>query len=409
MRLTMVEGIELEEARRLILERSAAPRMERVSLLEAHGRVAAEDIAAPLDQPPFDRSPLDGYALMARDTAGASPAAPAILEVIDTVYAGGYSRKEVISGTAVRLMTGSPIPAGADCVIRQEDVGVSPGRVEIPRPLSRGDNYCFQGENIRKGEIVIVRDAPLRAAEIGVLAGLGLAAVPVYRKPVAAVISTGDELVEPGAELAPGQIYSSNFHALACRLRECGVEVIPAGISGDDSSVIAEAIARIIDAADLVITTGGVSVGERDLLKESLASLGAEMIFWKVNIKPGSPALFSVLQGKPVISLSGNPLAASVTFDLLLRPFIGRLTGNRSLELKTLEAVLQNDFNKKSPIRRALRGQFMRDPGGRALVRIIDAEQSPGNLKVILNSNCYIDVQKGSPGLKQGETVPVYL
>ncbi|NMD42421.1 MAG: molybdopterin molybdotransferase MoeA [Firmicutes bacterium] len=405
----MIEWIELEKARQLIAERGRIAGIEQVGLLEAHGRVLAENIEAPIDHPSFNRSPLDGYALRAEDTAGVSPGSPAELEIIDTIYAGGCSQKKVTAGTTVRLMTGSPIPDGADCVIRQEDVRAEKGRIEIASELTRWENYCFKGESFKKGETVLEKNALLGAAEIGVLAGLGLARVPVFRKPTAAVISTGDELIEPGVEPAPGQVYSSNYYTVACRLKECGVNIVSTGIIGDDRKAIRDAVAEMAGRVDFVITTGGVSVGEKDLIKEVMESLGAEMIFWRVNIKPGSPAFFSVLNGKPVISLSGNPLAAAVTFELLLIPFIRKITGNSASGLTTLQAVLQNDFNKKSPVRRALRGQLTQDESGRALVRIIDPEQSPGNLKVVLDSNCYIDIAEGCSGLKRGELVQVII
>lgn len=407
--LNMMERIELEKARQLIKERVIFTGAETVGLPEAHGRVLAENVYSPMDQPPFNRSPLDGYALQAGDTEGAALHAPVSLEVIDTIYAGGYSRKKVAGGSAIRLMTGSPIPDGADCIIRQEDTRAdAAGRqVKILKQLRSWDNYCFKGENFKKGDIVLLKDNLLKAAEIGVLAGLGIDAVPVYKRPTAAVISTGDELVEPGVELAPGQVYNSNYYTIAYRLRECGVDVAPNISLGDDHRVIEKTITDMIDEVDFIITTGGVSVGEKDLMMEIMENLGAEIIFWRINIKPGSPVLFSVLAGKPVISLSGNPLAASVTFDLLLYPFLREITCNKSLELKTMQAILQNDFHKKSPIRRALRGQLARDENGKAVVKIIDMEQSPGNLRSVLNSNCYIDIEKGCPGLKRGERVNI--
>ncbi len=403
----MIEKAELEEARRLIEERGCAPGAEKVALPEAHGRVLAKDITAPVDYPPFNRSPLDGYALQAADTVGASPGAPARLKVVDTVYAGGYSHKIVTGGIAVRLMTGSPIPEGADCVIRQEDTRLEEGWVVIEKELIPWENYCFRGENLRKGDTVLKKDSVLQAAAIGVLAGVGVAAVPVYKKPTAAVLSTGDELIEPGTLPAPGQIYGSNLYTIACRLKECGVNVLSTGILRDDSAAIGNAVAEAAGRADFIVTTGGVSAGEKDLMAAVMKGLGAEIVFRGVKIRPGSAVLFSVFGGKPVISLSGNPLASAVTFELLLPSFLQKITGNRSLERRTMQAVLQNDFDKKSPVRRALRGKFWRDCEGKAVVEIIDHMHSSGNLTVALKSNCYVDVEKGSTGLKRGEMVRI--
>lgn len=413
----MMERIELEQARQLVAEKVNFTGTETVGLPEAHGRVLAEDLSSPIDQPPFNRSPLDGYALQAKDTKGASLHAPVRLKVIDKIYAGGYSRQKVIAGTATRLMTGSPIPDGADCIIRQEDTradaagtqGTQGTQVEILKQLRPWDNYCFKGENFKKGDTVLLKNKRLEAAEIGVLASLGINTVPVYRRPFAAVISTGDELMEPGVELAPGKIYNSNYYTIAYRLKELGVDVAPNMMLGDDRRIIEKGITDMIDKVDFIITTGGVSVGEKDLLMEVMANLGAEIIFWRINIKPGSPVVFSVLAGKPVICLSGNPLAASVTFDLLLNPFLKKITHNESLALKTMRAVLQDDFKKKSPVRRMLRGQFAQKEDGEAVVKITATDQSPGNLGTVLNSNCYIDVEKGCPGLKRGERVNIII
>lgn len=403
----MMMQIELEKAQQLIREKAHFNRTEELGLLKAHGRILAVNIDAPLDQPPFNRSPLDGYALQAADTGGADPASPVILKIIDTIFAGVQSDQKVTGGSAIRLMTGSPIPEGANCVIRQEDTRLEGDRIKVFKELQPWDNYCFKGEIFKKGDLALKQGTLLQAAEIGVLAGLGITAIPVYQKPAAAVISTGDELVDPGTSLAPGQIYNSNFYTIACRLKECGIDVVSTGILGDDRGAIAKAIKEIVNKVDFIVTTGGVSVGKKDVLKEVMNHLGAEMIFWKVNLKPGSPALFSVLSGKPVISLSGNPLAASVSFDMLLYPFLKEMTHKQSLERKKLRAVLQNDFPKKSRVRRMLRGRLRKDKDGQAVVEIIDGKQSPGNLTGTLNTNCYIDVKKGNPGLKKGEVVEV--
>ncbi len=405
----MLEQVELEQGRQLIKARGKPPGVEQVALKEAHGRVLADMLRSPMDQPPYNRSPLDGYALKAGDTAGASPGSPVTLEIIDKVYAGGVSRKKVTSGFALRLMTGSAIPEGADCIMRQEDTEAEGRRVKIYKELTPWDNYCFRGENLKKGDPVLLKDSLLKAAEIGVLAGLGITTAAVYQNPTAAVISTGDELVEPGLELGPGKVYNGNYYAITCRLKECGINVVPTTILGDDRRIIEECIAGMIEKVDFIITTGGVSVGEKDLILETMSRLGAEKVFWKVNMKPGSPALFCILKGKPVISLSGNPLAAAVTFDLLLYPFLVKITGKKSLEFKTTRAILQNDFNKASPIRRMIRGLFSLSEDGEAVVEIRDWEQSPGNLKSMLSGNCYIDVEKGSPGLKRGEPVKIII
>jgi len=398
--------IELEKAQGIVNERMPYLGTERVDLLQAHERVLAEDIYSSINQPPFNRSPLDGYAFKAEDSQGASKNNPVSLQVIEEIHAGSCAKKEVEKGTAIRIMTGAPIPEGADCVIRQEDTSQEGNTVQIFTELSQWDNYCFMGEDFKKGDLMLKKNSFLKSAEIGVLASLGVNEISVYKKPRVAILSTGDELLDVKEELIPGKIYNSNLYTIATRVKEFSGEPVILGIAGDDRESIEKNIKAGLDKADFLITTGGVSVGKKDIVKEVLQGMGAEILFWKINIKPGTPALCSVLDKKLIISLSGNPAAATITFELLVRPLLAKITRREDLELKKITAVFKDSFSKKSSRRRFLRGLLSETPQGR-IVELTRGKQTPGVLSSILNSNCLIDLPGGSPPLKAGEPVEV--
>ena len=321
--------IELEEARALLAESVRPLGVEQVSRQEALGRTLAEDVTAPLDQPPFDRSPLDGYALRSADLTGASPEHPVSLRVVETVYAGGVPSRALGPGEAIRIMTGAMLPRGCDCVLQHERTDNGLKQVQIYAALSPHDNYCDRGEDYRTGEVLLPAGTVVDAAAVGVLASAGLSSVPVRRRPVVRVLSTGDEVVSPDLHPLPaGKIYGSNQELLTARLRELGVSDVKGLLIGDDPREVADTMAQLLGECDLLITTGGVSAGDKDIFHEALPLLGAERVFWKVNLKPGTPAMYSLWQGQPILSLSGNPFAAAATFELLARPLLAALTGD---------------------------------------------------------------------------------
>lgn len=400
----MEERIELERAVALLTQGASPLGVESLPLPDCLGRVLARDACAPQDQPPFDRSPLDGYALRAADLEGACPERPARLAVVDRVCAGEVARVPVGPGQAVRIMTGAMLPAGADCVVRQEDTDRGEPMVSVRVSLRRHMNYVFQGEDYRAGSLLLPAGTALDAAAVGLLAGAGLASLPVYRLPSVAVLSTGDEVVEPGVSpLPPGKIYGSNLHLILARLRELGFQRLAGEQAADDPVCVAQAIGRLLDTCDVLITTGGVSEGDKDVLHAALPLLGAERVFWRVRAKPGTPAMFSRLGGKPILSLSGNPFAAAATFELLARPLLSALSGNPALLPRRARAVLTRGFSKPSPQRRFARG-VCRDgavtPAGK---------DSPGLLSSFVGCNCLIDIPAGSPALEAGAPVEVLI
>ena len=407
--LTMEQGISVERAVALIRAHTQPVMTEQIAATRAAGRVLAADVRAPIDQPPWPRSPLDGYAFRAADSAGASKAAPVRLRVIDTVYAGGWSDKTVQPGEAVRLMTGAPIPAGCDCVIRQEDTDYGAETVQIYLELGAHDNYCDPGEDFCAGSVIIPAGTRLSGNALGVLASAGLhredVHLTVYRTVRCALICTGDELVPNAVRpLPPGKIYSSNEAVIVSRLRELGIEVTQVrGGFHDDPEALAAAIREAFSKADAVLTTGGVSVGAKDILHETLPLLGAERVFWQARLKPGSPLMFSLCGGKPLLSLSGNPFAASATFELFARPMLSRLTGTDDLLPRMAFAELETPFKKFGRGRRFVRAA-LRD--GRVT---LPQGHSSGQLCSSVGTNCLAEIPPADAPLPAGSMVRVWI
>ncbi|MBS5134090.1 MAG: molybdopterin molybdotransferase MoeA [Oscillospiraceae bacterium] len=396
--------IELEEARALMAESVRPLGVEQVSRQEALGRTLAEDVTAPLDQPPFDRSPLDGYALRSADLTGASPEHPVSLRVVETVYAGGVPSRVLGPGEAIRIMTGAMLPRGCDCVLQHERTDNGLEQVQIYAALSPHDNYCDRGEDYRTGEVLLPAGTVVDAAAVGVLASAGLSSVPVRRRPVVRVLSTGDEVVSPDLHPLPaGKIYGSNQELLTARLRELGVSDVKGLLIGDDPREVADTMAQLLGECDLLITTGGVSAGDKDIFHEALPLLGAERVFWKVNLKPGTPAMYSLWQGQPILSLSGNPFAAAATFELLAQPLLAALTGESRFSLRSRTAVVEGSFPKASPGRRFLRGFYQE---GRVS---LTGKNDSGMLASLVGCNCLVDLPAGSPPVQEGQTVTVLL
>lgn len=391
----------LEQAQKLLLERvHKIEETEAVPLWDAVGRILSEDIFAGHDQPPFARSPLDGYAVRSADIREAGVKRPVRLSVIAEVDAGYVSERCVVRGTAVRIMTGAPIPEGADCIVGQEDTDYGEDTVEIYAPVGPYENYCFAGEDYRKGTKLMEKDTLLGATKIGVLASLGRETVRVYRKVRAAVLTTGDETVLPGEMLTGGKIYDSNLYLTAARLKAWGAEVICREHEGDDAQAVAARIERYVQEADIIVTTGGVSVGKKDIMHEVMDILGSERIFWKVAVKPGMPTLCAQYRGKLLICLSGNPYGAAVNLELLVRPVFAKLSGREDLRLRRVQAVSESSFLRKSAVTRYVRARLA---DGR--VRIPEGSNASGILSSMCGCNCLIEIPAGTLALRAGETV----
>ncbi len=309
---------------------------EEIDIDKCWGRIIAEDIIAEFDNPSFDRSPYDGYAVNSADIAEASQDAPAVLKVIDEISAGMTAECPVTAGTAVRIMTGAPIPAGADCVVMQEDTDYGEDRVEIYKPVGHLENYSFAGENFRKGQLLIPSGTKLSFTDAGVLGSLGRISVKVYRRPKVAVIATGDEVVMPGQPLPPAKIYNSNMYLLMAAAESNGAEVVMSVMSGDDTAHISKLVKEAADVADIILTSGGISAGKKDLMRKALADAGAEIHFSQIDVRPGGAVTFATIGNTSVVSLSGSPFSAAACFNVTGKLTI-RLSANDNVSLADFE------------------------------------------------------------------------
>ena len=400
-----MQDIELEQAIEVLLAHTArVAETERIPLIDALGRVAAEEVRAGFDNPPFDRSPLDGYTFVAASTRDASAEHPVTLRLVGEECAGEFFTGTVGAGECVRIMTGGAIPKGCDCVVRQEDVREDGDTICVPFTSEPYENYCYAGEDIKKDTVLLRQGQMIRAAQIGVLASEGHATVRVYRRVRVAVASTGDELLQPGEPLRPGKIYNSNLYLLAGRLKELGAEVTVVGAVPDDVEAAAEVIESYADAVDLFLTSGGVSVGKKDIMHGVVPALGAERLFWRVCMKPGAPAI-AYTRGKMLgIALSGNPFAAFATFELMAKPALLRLAGQTDVLPVRRRAVLADAFPKDCPGRRFLRARMEAD--GR--VSLPDQHES-GSLFSAAGCDAFVDVPAGTKPLAAGTEVEVVI
>ncbi|MCC3869119.1 gephyrin-like molybdotransferase Glp [Terrisporobacter mayombei] len=400
-----MENIELEFALQIIGESvNRISSTEKINIEEARGRIIGEDIYAPINQPPFNRSPLDGYAMIAEDTVGASKSNPIKLKVVDEVFAGGDISTSVKNNEAIRIMTGAEIPEGADCVIRQENTNYNMEQVEIYSELKKYENYCFAGEDVKKGSKLISKGEKLTYIHIGLLAIMGITEVLVKRKPRIGIISTGDEVISAGQTLTKGKIYDSNRITISMRLLDFGCEIVSSKIMGDEVYGVSEEIDNLTGKIDAIITTGGVSVGKKDIMHEVIKEINAKRLFWRVRMKPGTPAIYSIYKNKPILSLSGNPFAAIATFEIMGKELIYNLSGDEDLNQVRIKSVMEEDFLKESKGRRIIRGIYKNNK-----VYLPQGGHSSGMMSSMLGCNCLIDIKPGTKQLLKGEEVEIIL
>ena len=398
------------QALRRVLDAAAAlpvPDSEIIPLEDACGCIAARALCARMDQPPFDRSPLDGYALHSVDTAGASRENPVTLPVTMKLYAGDAPAAALSAGCAARIMTGAPLPEGADCVLMQELTDSGEETVQLYAALKPQQNVVFRGKDIAAGAVIAPEGTVLTPAHLGVLAGQGYAEVPVYRPLTVGVLATGSELLAPGEAWAPGKIYDANSIQNAARLRQLGFAVRRQHCS-DDPDEIARQMKELLAVCDAVITSGGVSVGQKDYLPAVLEQLDAKMLVEGVAQKPGSPMLAATVGGRLVFWLSGNPFAAAATLEQYAIPALLRAAGRQEESCIPARTVctLTTGFSKASRGNRYLRARMQ---GGEAAIPGEgDAEvHSSGSLSAMIGCNCLVELPAGSGPVKAGEKVEV--
>ncbi|MEL7567776.1 MAG: gephyrin-like molybdotransferase Glp [Dehalobacterium sp.] len=403
----MKKNISLEEAQDLLLSRCPQIEMEHVRMIDALGRVLSKDLRAEGCIPPFNRSPYDGYTFRSEDAKEATRDHPVVLEVIEEVPAGHAPKSKVSNGKAVKILTGAPIPEGADAVIKYEETKAKDDYISIFRSIKTGENIVPAGEDVAVGDMIADKGTVINPPVMGLMASLGITEVPVYKRPRIAIVSTGDELLDAAKPLTPGKIRNSNSYTLLGYIKSIGAEPVMIGIAKDKAEEVASLIQEGLDKADMVITTGGVSVGDYDVVGRSINLIGAETLYWKINIKPGSPTLAAVKDGKVILGLSGNPAAAMIIFQLLGFPYIKKLAGKVDYLSPKLEVVLKNDFRKSSPGRRFLRGKLVFEEG----IIYIDntGGQENGVLSSLNGSNLLAEIPAGSGPIKSGEKLTAYL
>ena len=409
--------LSVEEALEKVLGCVHVLEVEEKPLLECLGQVLAEDVYSRIDIPPRDNTAMDGYAVRAKDTRGASTKSPRFLRIIDTVPAGYISPKRVETGTAIRIMTGAPIPEGADSIVRFEDTDEDQrqGRfseIGIVKEIEPGADIRCRGEDITKGSIVLSKGTLIRPSEAGVLASLGRSQARVIRRPKVAVLATGDELVDIGQPLQPGKIYNSNTYSVAALVKRYGGISKILGIARDNKSSLLSKLRQGLDS-DLFITTGGVSMGDYDMIKDILAAEG-EIAFWTVRMKPGKPLAFGILKvtdekGKvkhiPQLGLPGNPVSSMVTFELFARPSILKMMGKKNLDKPTIEAITQ-DRVVNTDGRRVFARARIEKRGNEYFARLT-GPQGSGILTSMASANGLVIVPEDKPAAEVGEKVQV--
>jgi len=390
-----------EEARKIILDSVVPLGIEKVEILSAVGRVLAEDIAAPWDMPLWDNTAMDGYAVRAADCpAGAS------LKLAGFLPAGGHMTAEVERGTAVKIMTGAPIPPGADAVVPYEETEEQGDQVFIKSAVKPRDHIRFTGEDVKLGETVLPAGTHLRPSEISMLASFGKIFVPVRRRARVAILSTGDELVEPGEALEPGKIINSNSLALAAAVMQAGGIPIMLGIARDNRDSLREKLVEGLQA-DVLITSAGVSAGDCDFVRDVLSELMVVQAFWKIDIKPGRPTAFGLRDGKPVFSLPGNPVSSLLTFEEFVRPALLKMMGHARVQRPMVKATLQEDLRKKPGRVNFIRVAVTQE-NGEFLVQSA-GKQDTGFLKTLLLADGIAVIPAEKEDLKAGDRVDVHL
>lgn len=398
--------ISVDEARARILEHFHPLEAEKVPILEALDRVLAEDIYSDIDIPPFANSAMDGYALRSGDTVGASRKSPVTLKVVADLAAGYTTHLRVEPERAIRIMTGAPLPEGADAVVRFEETsegleGSWGPTVEVYKEVSPRENVKPAGEDIRRGELVLAKGTVLRPPEMGVLASLGRPEVEVIRRPRVAILATGDELVAIDEEIGPGQIRNSNEYSTAAQVIRYGGVPVRLGIARDRVEELKAKIEEGLAAkVDLFLTSAGVSVGEYDVVKEVLASEG-EMDFWQVNMKPGKPLAFGHIQGVPLIGLPGNPVSAMISFEQFARPAILTMLGKRALEKPEVEVIVDEDVTNSG--RRGFIRAIVTQQEDGYHARVVTGPRGSGILTSMVKANALLIVPEGTTLVKAGE------
>jgi molybdopterin molybdotransferase len=396
--------ISVDEALDKILSHIHPLGLEKVSLLDALGRVIGEDICAPRDIPPFDNSGMDGYAVRREDIQTASSVSPVRLEVIEDLPAGSVSSKILGKGQAIRIMTGAPIPMGVDTVVPVEETKAESRLVAVYKALPLGSHIRRGGGDVKKGDCIIAKGDLLHAGGIGMIASTGRSFVSVYQRPLVAILCTGEEFVDVDEDLDGVKIVSSNSYTLAAQVKDCGAIPIQLGIARDKKEEIEEKLRQGL-RADVLISSAGISVGDYDFVKDALRELGVDMIFWRVAMKPGKPVAFGTLQAKPVFGLPGNPVSSMVAFEEFVRPALLKMMGHPHLFRPVVEAVLKEDVKKGAGRRHFVRSSVTYEDG--RFFATTTGPQGSDKLTSMVKANGLMIIPEDREIVKAGEIVKV--
>jgi molybdopterin molybdotransferase len=395
----------VEEALSRILALIHRMGKERLPILHALGRVLGEDVHAPHSIPPWDNSAMDGYAVRWADVASASPDNPVRLTVLGDLPAGSVFRGRVGPGEGVRIMTGAPLPAGADTIVQVEETKKDGAEVIIFGGPGAGKNVRRAGEDVQAGDLGLAEGTVLRPAHIGLLASFQRSSVYVYQQPRVAILSTGDELLEVDDPWQDGKIVNSNSYSLAAQVAECGACPVQIGIARDRLEDLGNKIHEAL-AADALLTSGGVSVGDYDFVKTLLKEMG-EMNFWKVAMRPGQPLAFGTVGDKPLFGLPGNPVSVMVSFEQFVRPALLNMAGHRNIFRPALPAVLREEIEKKAGLTHFIRCRLVQENG--VLYASTTGEQGSGMLSSMAKADALIVLPRERTRFQAGEEVRVLI
>ncbi len=404
--------LSVDEAQKLILDHALTMGVERVSLMESGGRVLAEEVHARRDQPPWDNSAMDGYAVRWEDVKAASPKKPVSLKIVEEIPAGYLPKHTIKKGETARIMTGAPLPPGADTIVPQEETSANEDQkcVNILSPGEKGDYVRTKGMDVASGKHLMSPGTTLRPAHIGMLASMGKSLVTVYCKPKVAILATGNELADLDDVLSPEKILNSNSYAVAAQVLEAGAEPVLVGIAKDSPEDLKNKLAEALSALGekgVVVSSGGVSVGKYDFVKEVYQQLGIEIKFWKVAMKPGSPLAFGISGKKLVFGLPGNPVSSMVTFELFVRPTLRRMLGASLVHRPRMLATLTEAIQKAPEKSYFLRG-WVEIQDRQYTVRTTGLQDS-NVLSSMMAANALIILPEGRTEFRPGEKVEVHL
>lgn len=382
---------------------------EEIPLLEAYNRVLAQDATSTLDIPPFNRSTVDGYAVKAQDTYGAEENQPVKLRIIGTVNIGEIPKVTVAKGEAAEIVTGAPVPEGADAIVMVEDTNKENNTLNVYSSVTKNENIQKKGTDIKNGETTLKTGTLLGSREIGVLAALGRAKIKVYKIPTVAVLSTGGEVTEPGRELPSGKIYDINAYTLSTAVWESGGKPVYSGVVPDDKTELRKALERALASADMVMTSGGVSVGPKDIIPQTVDSLGEPGVFISgIAVKPGKPATIALIGKKPVFSFPGHPTSALLIFHLLARPVLQVMAGRTPKEMATVKAVAASRMFSARGRRTFVTVKLRRDESKRWIAEPVETGAS-GAITTLAKADGFVEIPENQQFIDSGEEVTVSL